>query len=349
MSLTGVLLMYERQLIEWSDRAFRSTPTTPDAKRLPVETLIATVQGHHSGSAPTAVTLRSDRTAPASISFAEGTVYADVYNGQILGAPTTRVRQFMTTMRSWHRWIAVEGDGRTVTKAITGWSNLVFLFIVLSGMYLWIPRVWEWSRIRGVVFFRGGLRGKARDFNWHNVIGIWCSVPLAFVVATATPISFPWANALLFRAVGETPPPPAGAATAAPPAQNGGAPERARGERTGSPEQFVNLDHLDDLWARAEAQVDGWRSITVRLPPKPAATLAFAIDRGNGGQPQERSTLTLDASANVARWEPFASQSLGRRLRSWSRFIHTGEAFGIGGQTVAGIASGGAVVLVWTT
>jgi uncharacterized iron-regulated membrane protein len=35
-------------------------------------------------------------------------------------------------------------------------------------------------------------------------------------------------------------------------------------------------------------------------------------------------------------------------LRTWLRFIHTGEAGGFVGQTIAGIASAGACVLVWT-
>jgi uncharacterized iron-regulated membrane protein len=48
------------------------------------------------------------------------------------------------------------------------------------------------------------------------------------------------------------------------------------------------------------------------------------------------------------RWEPFAAQSAGRRLRSWTRFTHTGEYYGLAGQTVAGIVSAGAVVLVVT-
>ena len=59
--------------------------------------------------------------------------------------------------------------------------------------------------------------------------------------------------------------------------------------------------------------------------------------------------LTLDAhSGERLRWEPFSSYSLGRRLRTWGRFMHTGEAGGIFGQTVATTASAGAAVLVWT-
>ena len=42
-----------------------------------------------------------------------------------------------------------------------------------SGFYLWFPRKWTWQHVRAVMLFSGKLRGKARDFNWHNVIGFW--------------------------------------------------------------------------------------------------------------------------------------------------------------------------------
>jgi hypothetical protein len=50
----------------------------------------------------------------------------------------------------------------------------------------------------------------------------------------------------------------------------------------------------------------------------------------------------------VTRWEPFSSISPGRRLRTWLRFSHTGEAFGIPGETIAAIASAAAMFLVYT-
>lgn len=77
--------------------------------------------------------------------------------------------------------------------------------------------------------------------------------------------------------------------------------------------------------------------------------MVFAIDKGDGGQPQHRATLTLErATASVVAFESFSDQSLGRRLRSISRFAHTGEVLGVPGQTIAGVVTGGAVVLVWT-
>ena len=62
------------------------------------------------------------------------------------------------------------------------------------------------ARSAAVVWFRGGLRGKARDFNWHNVIGLWCAVPLFVVVLSGVVISYPWASDLVYRVAGEAPP-----------------------------------------------------------------------------------------------------------------------------------------------
>jgi len=53
-------------------------------------------------------------------------------------------------------------------------------------------------------------------------------------------------------------------------------------------------------------------------------------------------------SGVVKKTERFADLSAGRRLRTWSRFAHTGEYYGVVGQSIAGLASLAAVMLVWT-
>ena len=109
------------------------------------------------------------------------------------------------------------------------------------------------------------------------------------------------------------------------------------------------LEGLDSLSAKAGRQVEGWRSIQLQLPAGPDAPVVFAIDRGNGGQPQLRSQLTLDRkTGEVVRWEPYSNNTLGRRLRTWMRFAHTGEVYGLAGQTVAGLVSLGGAFLVYT-
>lgn len=354
MSVTGVALTYERQLARWSDRQFQSA-RLGTAERLPVEQLLEQFKRQRQNAEPSAVTLSATPTDPVAVAVAQRTVYVDAYSGQVLGDASQGVRRVLAELRAWHRWLAVDGEGRASARALTGWANVLFLGMIASGIYLWLPRRWSWSSVKAITLFKSGATGKTRDFNWHNVIGIWSAVPLFIVVASAVPISFPWGTALVYRAVGEEPPGARGGGSvgqagrgggeAAGPAQRRTGPE-ARGER--AERGPASYDGLSALMAQAQRQEDGWRTVSLRLPSAADAPVVFAIDRGDGGQPHLRSTLTLSRVGEVVTYEPFSRQSPGRRLRSIMRFVHTGEVLGVPGQTVAGLVSAGAVVLVWT-
>jgi uncharacterized iron-regulated membrane protein len=298
--------------------------------------LLARVAEQRPHATPTAITVRSEAAAPAAIVLGQTTVYQDAYTGRVLGEPSTAVRRLMSELRAWHRWLAMDGERRAIGKGISGWSNLVFLFIVLSGIYLWMPRRWSWPSVRAVAFFRGGLRGKARDFNWHNVIGIWSLVPLFIIIVSGSVIGYPWASNLVYRAMGEEPPAPAAPA----------APQNAAEPR--APKPKLDLTTIDPVVARAKQQESDWRLLTMQLEPAKDGGVTFNVDRGNGGQPQKRATLVLSETGQVKKWDPFSKGTPGRQLRTVLRFAHTGEVLGIPGQTIAGLATTGAVVLVWT-
>ena len=156
--------------------------------------------------------LRSDPSAPAALGFGrESIVYINPYTGEILGEGTKGIRTFFRVVTDWHRWLGAKGENRPIARAITGACNLGFLFLVVSGFFIWWPKQWTLSQLRNVTWFRRGLPGKARDFNWHNVIGFWSAIPLFIVVLSATVISYPWASNLVYHLVGEEPPVQGGA------------------------------------------------------------------------------------------------------------------------------------------
>jgi uncharacterized iron-regulated membrane protein len=187
---------------------------------------------------------------------------------------------------------------------------------------------------KAVFWFRGGLQGKARDFNWHNTIGFWCCAPLFLMVMSAVVMSYPWANALVFRAAGS--PVPAFALS-------GGLTNRLR------PKSEISFDGLNRLGALAEQKVVDWKTISLRLPVATDAGAQLSIDTGNGGQPSKRSQLALELKTGAeTKWETYESYSRGRRWRAWMRFAHTGEVYGLVGQAVAALASLGGVFLVYT-
>ncbi len=334
MSVTGVLLTYERQILAWADRDLRSPPPE-GAPRLPVTTLLSMAYESGEGELPLAVTVRSDPEMPVSISLGPGrSLFVNPYTGESLGEGNQGVRKFFRTVTDWHRWLGRSGESRPTGRAITGAANLAFLFLVGSGFYLWWPRSFRWSSLRSVVFFRRGLTGKARDFNWHNTIGFWSFLPLFVIVFSGVVISYPWASDLLYRITGSEPP----ARRTEPP--------KAPGNAAPSAPDFRGLDEGFEI---AAAQLAGWKSITVRFPSSAEDPWPFALDRGNGARPDLRAQLTVDRSTGtILRMDSYTQQVPAQKIRGWLRFLHTGEALGIGGQTLAGTVSLGAAFLVFT-
>lgn len=347
MSVTGVLLTYERQMLYWADT--RHFDLSGAGQRLPIDELLAKARAAQN-AAPQAVVLRADAHAPITVNFPEGrTAYFHPATGEKLGEGAAGWRNFFRLMTDWHRWLGAAGERRATARAVTGACNLAFLFIVVSGFYLWWPRNLTWPQVRNVLWFRRGLPSKARDFNWHNVIGWWMFVPLFVIVLSGVVISYTWAGNLVYRAAGEAPPAPpprpVGPPNAAGPARPGnGAPASPAAEAPTAP-----AVSLETLLQRAAQQQNDWRSISLRLPNPNDANASLTVDSGTGGQPQRRGTLTLARqSGNVVKWEAFENLSKGRRWRSILRFAHTGEVAGLFGQTLAGLASAGAVVLAYT-
>lgn len=329
MSATGVLLTYQRQIQAWADT--RDLPTlSVTADPLGPEALLARVREQQSRMI-TGIRWQRGRMSPVEVQLGrESVLFVDPYSGAVLGDGSERARAFFRAVTDVHRWLGLNGR-RPTGRAVTGAANLAFLFMVLSGFYLWWPRNLTARAFRSVLMFRRGLRAKARDFNWHNVIGFWALVPLSIIIASAVVISYGWAGALVERLAAEE-------SVVAHTASNSSSAAHPADDRVAYAE----------LLARAAAHVDDWRSITMQLPPR-GGEVTFVIDRGNGGQPQRIGELTLaERTGDVVAWAPFSSRSRAVRVRSMLRFAHTGEAAGIAGQTLAGIVSAGAVLLVWT-
>jgi uncharacterized iron-regulated membrane protein len=159
MSVTGVLLAYQRQVISWIDRSWmdrglRSTPAAAASSRLPIEALLANVAAQHSAM-PSAITLRADPAAPAEVSFGREHVFlVDVQTGNVLGESAPATRAFFQNVENWHRWLGADNNHRASGRALTGACNFAFLLLVISGPFLWIPRGWSWPTVKAVIRFR---------------------------------------------------------------------------------------------------------------------------------------------------------------------------------------------------
>jgi uncharacterized iron-regulated membrane protein len=340
--VTGALLTFQQSVLEIVERPQRTVePPRLDVQRLDVDALLGRVRDAMPGAQPTTVTLDSDpRTAVTVALGTQGVLFVDPYTGEIRGSGTSRGRAFYRAVTSWHRYLAVEGERRATARAITGASNAAFLVLAATGLYLWWPRRWTARQVAAVMLFRRGLRGKARDFNWHNVIGFWCAPVIVVLTATGMVISYTWASNLIYTITG-SPRPVASGGVARPAGAGTGEP---RG-RTGRPALTGAAPNLESAVVRAQQHIPTWRTLIVRLPARGTGPITISISDRNHWNRFARSTLTID---ETLRWEPYAQASAGQKLRGWMRFAHTGELGGLAGEAVAGLASAGGAFLAWT-
>jgi uncharacterized iron-regulated membrane protein len=330
-----VLLSFERQIIEFVDRDLRSVSVPQDAQPRPMNELLEAVRRAGMGE-PTAMVLRHQPQAATQFSIGRGkTVYVDPYSSAVLGASSARAHEFFFEVERLHRALGAPLGSKSVGHWLAVISNLLFGVLILLGVVIWVPRKWSGKAVRASIAFRSGLRGRAREWNWHNVLGIWCALPLLVIVLTGVVMSFDWANALLFRWTGSTP---------AASGREGGA-RRPHDRNSGTGHE----PNYSDLFTIAKTLNPDWRTITLNVAHEANAPVSAVLDTGTGGQPQKRTQYLLNRDTGaVVKTTKFADGSLGQRLRAFVRFGHTGEYGGWVGQSIAAIASLAACVLVYT-
>ena len=332
MAITGSIMAFQSQITAWAERSARVAIPAPVNTCISPATLLAhAMTDQH--RPPTSLTLFADPHRPAEVVFGRDTLLVNPCSGDIIRRDAGRLRTFFSDVRDLHRWVAWGGVRHENLRAIKDAANLCFFFLLLSGLYLWFPRKVSWQHFKPAMLFRPNLKGRARDWNLHNIFGFWMALPLLCIVLTGTIMAYPWATALLYRAAGSPPPP---VKPEAEPKQ----------KKTLSPDEY---SLLDPAILRAMAQDPHWNSLLMRMPAEKDTAIAFTVDEGEGGIPQQRSQLSIARKdARVIRWEPFSANPRGRQWRIDARFLHTGEIFGPIGQFVALLAALSLLLLVWT-
>ena len=348
LAVTGVILTYEAQFNRWALGDYRADPPAADVAPLGLDELLARVAGKRPAGLVTSVVLPRDPREPAVVSLDGGAaVHVDRFTGARLGDGDTRTRRFLQSVLYWHRWFALEGEYRIVGRTVVAIANVGFLFLLVSGVYLWWPSTASRAAWRHALWFRRGLEGRARDFNWHNVIGFWSAVPLAVIVFSGVTISYQWAADLVHRLAGDTPPfqqspRPWQSVARGDPSASAGAPSVAA-------HPAAPLVGLQALAAKAVAETPEWRILTIDLPESIHDPVIVAVDRGTGRQPSKSEDLLFDrATGELVERAGYPTFSRGFKIRRWLRFAHTGEVYGVIGQSIAGIVSLGVAVMVWT-
>ncbi|MXX54787.1 MAG: PepSY domain-containing protein [Gemmatimonadetes bacterium] len=333
LAATGAILSLEETVTGLAEQRY-FVAGGEGAERLGPEAIAAAA-----GFAATSLRYRADARAPVRV-YEGRDRYArvDPHTGAVLALGPDGLERFFEGVHNWHRWFNVSGGSVRRARAVTGAVNVAFLFLLLTGPILWIPRPVARRSLANVLLFRRGARGAWRDLNWHQVVGIWSVLPLAAIAATGVTTSYPAVADRVYPMVANVVPAEAWPGTVGLEAMEGSV-DAPRAPET----------DLAAVLATAEAWAPGWRTLILNVPRPTDSEVRAEVHGGRAGQPQRVGILTLDAvTGAVLEWESFADDTPSRRAQQFLRYAHTGEYWGLAGQLLAGLFSLAAALMVWT-
>jgi uncharacterized iron-regulated membrane protein len=355
LAATGSILAFESQIVRFVERGLVPAQTLDAGPCLSAGALMGTVQAQIARPVG-ALQLFADRQMPTQIQFGkEDIIFVDPCHGQVLpGESALRVRAFLSTVRNLHESAALSHQRSGTMRELKNAANIGFVVLIPSGLILWMPRKWKKASIRAVTMVRMSLRGRAREWNLHNVGGLWFAIPLLAITLTGAIMSYTWAEGLLYRVSGSPALPSHDSTKREERGARGGGQHEHDEHRDGlaralTPAELVALDPLVE---RATRQLPGWRSLRLRITGRDSDIVSFTFNDDEGTETDgkmQRSALAMSrADGEILRWTPPGREPAGQRWRMYARVLHTGEAFGVTGQLIALTAALAALLLVWT-
>ena len=207
--LSGAALVFERDITQALQRSlYTVVPPSEDTQPLSSSQLATHIQAQVSDSLHlSSLLLSANPHETAFASFRETgrkQLSVNPYTGEVLG--WTQSYPFFQTMRKLHRWLldppASKGE-KSVGKIIVGITTLVMVFILISGLIIWIPRTRKALKNRLSVSCTKGWRRFWYDS--HVAIGFYSTLFLLVMALTGLTWSFGWYRTAAYSLFGETP------------------------------------------------------------------------------------------------------------------------------------------------
>ncbi|SEK78298.1 PepSY-associated TM helix domain-containing protein [Parapedobacter koreensis] len=250
------------------------------------------------------------------------TVYIHPYSGKIVYIENTK-HEFFNIILYLHYNLMLGMVG----KYIVGWSTVIFIALLLSGLVLW----WPWNKHMRKRSFRFGWKKttgwKRKNYDLHNVLGFYSLIVCLILAATGLVYTFSWFNQGYHRAL------------------TGNA--LLTGSRPVS-DTTVNITSpeapLDRLWNRLQLEYPDLSSVFFLLPTAAQGTYIAYIDYLEGNKYKEKryhfDQYTLQelpfADHFAKRYEDL---SVREKIYRQNRNIHIGAIYGLPTKIIAFIAS----------
>ena len=233
------------------------------------------------------------------------------YTGQLVGKQDLE-HDFMHAVEDMHKTLFLGEIGKWIIKI----NVVVFLVMLLSGLYLWWPRKKNQRRLA----FNLTMQGKFQvvNYSFHNTLGFYFLIPLLLITLTG----IWWAIK------------PVQYATYA-----------ALGQKMKEPKKLVSIYQAgmnfsaDAAFGSVATQYAGWNEAHINFAKNDTEPLKVNLKYPYEIYKKSNVFEFDQYSGKVLKSELFADYKIADKIKHSNRDLHTGQNFGIFGKLLAFFAS----------
>ncbi len=323
---TGTVYTFHSEIDEWinSEKYHVATPIN-SVRPLPVEELSALVAKEVEGTV-SSVTISPSFTNSYRFSVRKegqrrGTTYlVNQYTGEVLGDTKSGASEFFMVMFRLHRWLMLDTK---IGRPIVGWSTVIFVFIILTGLVIWVPQKAKAWRQGLKIKWTGNWKRINHDL--HNALGLYTSVFLLIMALTGLQWSFDWYKKGLHNVLGvETP-------------RRGGGSGRNEQKKQAldSLSPHPTIFNVEALLAKADKEFNFHGTYRLDLPNPENETITIRKYHAGFFAGPASDNLTLNVfTGKVVSKEVFAEKPFNEKLSRSIKALHVGDVFGTASKII---------------
>lgn len=257
------------------------------------------------------------------------THYFNPYTGKNLGGADHNLDRFFAVVLDIHRTMLISNIG----KQVVGISVFIFIFMLLSGFVLWIPK--KAKDLKRALTIKWNAKFYRLNYDLHNTLGFYSLLLLFFIAATGLYVTYPWVKSVIIVSLGGEPVLTAGEG------QTDSGDEMSSAFSDLLKEMVDKQEEIKTLKNVAPVSLDSISRLTYKHLPYKASTIITLpddkdprykikkINTENWLGAQLPDEITFDKKGELKTIELFSEKPLNKQFTELSKPLHTGEILGL--------------------
>ena len=345
IGVSGAILSYEKEILQAINKDTYFVNIPQDKQILSTKEILEKYQTENPDSKINSISFSSDKSSSVVLNIASKdpkqrkgeSIYLNPYTAEVL--PKIEYREFFSFIRSLHRWLAFEGDARTIGKNIVAISTIACIILTIGGVIVYWPRVKN-NFLRSFTF---SFKHKKRAFlsTMHSAIGMWVVPFFLLMCFTGLYWSYDWYRSAMFTVMQVEQPKKATPTTQVVKSVEQKDNKVVKEENSENQPEILSYETAQKVADIFNQNVSrDYKNANLRLTPLKDGFYTISYLYADATHFRESNSMEIDPNKSlVVKEAKFEDKKINEQLMSSMLPLHSGEYFGWFGQLAYFISS----------